>query len=92
MTPSELHAPPRKTRLPIDAGPQRSQRGLGGPPPTRILLKVIPVANPMKRLSGDQNSGLKASSVPASGCASPESNECTQMRTRPSALLAVNAT
>ena len=80
------------TRLPIDDGPQRSHRATGGPPATAILLTVIAVANPTKRLSGDQNSGLNASSVPANGRAFAVSSACTQMRDRPSAPLAVNAT
>ena len=46
MTPSAFHAPPRKTRLPIDVGPQRSQRVTGGPPATANLAQGHPGREP----------------------------------------------
>jgi hypothetical protein len=70
ITPSGLHAPPRND-------PLISHTDWGGPPDTSTFFSLPCAANPINRLSGDQNAAISTPSVPASGVDSSRSRERT---------------
>src|SRR5437762_2281972 len=90
MTPSEFHAPPRIEKP--DVAPHRSHNVIGGFPLASTFFSLVPTAKPMNRLSGDQNTGSRTPSVPASGRASVESSDRIHSCQRPSELAAGKAT
>ena len=83
MSPCRFHVPPRNCGA--------SARVSGDPPLTLTFFNLSPAANAMYFASGDQK-GNDAPSVPASGRATDEPSERTQISDLPSAPRPTNAT
>src|ERR1051325_8981880 len=69
ISPFLFHDPPRKT-------PPTSHKVCAGPPVIDIVFSLLSAQKPICWLSADQK-GIRASSVPFTGCGVPAFKECS---------------